>query len=175
MTASSAAPTASPVELVYDDFEPEIAATRRMLERFPEGRPDWRPHAKSRTLAELATHVADIPNRGTMVLQTEENDLSGRQPMVPLATSAALLAHFDQSVAKLRAALAAADFDSLARSWTMRRGPQVIVQAPRRRLLRSMMMSHLIHHRAQLSVYYRLLDVPVPGMYGPSADDAPPR
>lgn len=175
MTASTTAPSISPAELLYGDLEPELAATRRVLERFPDGQHEWRPHAKSRTLGELATHLADIPNRGPMILQTDEVDLVGRQPIAPLTTAAALLAHFDRSAASLRAAVAATDLDSLAQIWTMRRGSQVAAQGTRRAMLRTVALNHSIHHRAQLGVYYRLLGVPVPGVYGPSADEIPPR
>jgi uncharacterized damage-inducible protein DinB len=160
-----------PVEFLYADFAAEHTATRRMLERFPDGRGDWRPHAKSRTLAELATHVASILNTGTLVLQTDELDVLARTPQAPLDTVRALLAHFETGVRAFDAALAATSFDHLDGMWTMRRGDQVLIAAPRRVLLRRLTMNHLVHHRAQLGVYYRLLDVPVPGMYGPSADD----
>ena len=161
----------SPVELLFADFVAEHAATRRLLERFPDPRADWRPHAKSRTLAELSTHVADIPNRGVSILSTEEVDVTKRQPMTPLTTREALVAHHDASVSRLETALRGVDYPALAANWTMRAGPQVLVSAPRRLLLRRVMMSHLVHHRAQLGVYLRLLDIAIPGMYGPSADE----
>ena len=163
--------TLPPIELLYDDFTGEHASTRRMLERYPDGRGNWRPHEKSRTLAQLATHVADIVNRGTSVLETDGLDVSNRQPLAPLDSATELVAHFDAAVARFTAALARADYASLMQPWAMRRGSQVLVERPRRSLLRVLMMSHLVHHRGQLGVYYRLLDVPVPGMYGPSADD----
>jgi uncharacterized damage-inducible protein DinB len=161
----------SPVELLYADFAAEHTSTRRMLERFPDGKGDWRPHEKSRTLAQLATHVASILNGGTLMLQTDESDILTRVPQPPLEAVAALLAHFDAGVAAFDAALAAATFEQLDRNWTMRRGDVVLVSAPRRVLLRRVTMNHLIHHRAQLGVYYRLLGVPLPGVYGPSADE----
>lgn len=163
--------TTSMLDLLYSDFEAEHAATRRMLERFPDSRHDWRPHEHSRTLAELATHVADIPNRGVAILTTNEMQAGARKPPAPLTTAAELLASHDAAVVAQRAALAKADLASLSSDWTIKRGDQVVTRGPRYRLLRTVMMSHLVHHRAQLSVYYRLLDVPVPGMYGPSADD----
>ena len=161
----------APAELLYDDFTGEHASTRRMLERYPDGRGSWRPHEKSRTLAQLATHVADIVNRGVSVLETDGLDVTNRQPLAPMDSARDLVAHFDAAVARFTAALARADYASLAQPWAMRRGSQVLVERPRRALLRVLMMSHLVHHRGQLGVYYRLLDVPVPGMYGPSADD----
>jgi uncharacterized damage-inducible protein DinB len=173
MTAHATSPgdTLSTVDMLYSDFEAEHAATRRLLERFPDARHDWRPHEHSRTLAELATHVADIPNRAVSILTTGEMDQSTRKPIAPLTTAAELLAAHDAAVAAQKAALARADLAALSGEWLVRRGDQVILRGPKYRLLRTVMMSHLVHHRAQLGVYYRLLGVPVPGMYGPSADD----
>lgn len=161
----------SPADLLYSDFAGEHASTRRMLSRYPDGKGQWRPDDKSRPLGQLATHVAGIVGRGTMVLQTDGLDVSSRQPPPVLDSAAELLAYFDENVARFNEALAKADFDGLEQRWAMRRGNQVLVEQTKRHLLRVMMMSHLVHHRAQLGVYYRLLGIPVPGMYGPSADD----
>jgi uncharacterized damage-inducible protein DinB len=159
-------------ELLYGDFDDEFVSTRRMLERFPAIHAGWKPHEKSRSLVELATHVADLPNRGTAVLTTDGFDMTTRRARDPLATAEELLAHFERSVASFREALAKADLETLAKPWTIRAGDRVVLQQPKRLLVRRMMMSHLTHHRAQLGVYYRLLGVPVPGMYGPSADES---
>jgi uncharacterized damage-inducible protein DinB len=162
----------SPVELMFADFAPEHASTRRVLERFPDGKGDWRPHEKSRTLAELATHVAGVLNSGTVMLQTDSADLATRTPQAPLHTARELVEHFAAASATFDAALAAMTFEQLDGTWTMRRGDLVLVPpTPRRILLRRFTMSHLVHHRAQLGVYYRLLGVPVPAVYGPSADE----
>jgi len=163
--------TTSPSELLYGDFAGEHAATRRMLSRYPDGKGQWRPDEKSRSLAQLATHVAGIVGRGTTVLTTDGLDVSTRQPPPVFDSAAELLGYFDENVAHLNEALAKADFASLEQRWAMRRGNQVLIEQTKRHLLRVMMMSHLVHHRAQLGVYYRLLGIPVPGMYGPSADD----
>jgi uncharacterized damage-inducible protein DinB len=173
MTAHATASTDSaPVlDMLYSDFEAEHAATRGLLERFPDSRHDWRPHEHSRTIAELATHVADIPTRAVSILTTSEMEAGARKPVVPLTTAAELLAAHDANVAAQKAALANADPAALSSEWRVRRGDQIMIRGPRYRLLRTLMMSHLVHHRAQLGVYYRLLGVPVPGMYGPSADD----
>jgi uncharacterized damage-inducible protein DinB len=168
---TSPSDVSSTLDMLYSDFEAEHAATRRLLERFPDAKHDWRPHEHSRTIAELATHVADIPNRGVAILTTSEMDAGARKPLTPVTTAAGLLAAHDASVAAQKAALANADLATLSGEWQLRRGDQVVMHGPRFRLLRTMMMSHLVHHRAQLGVYYRLLGVPVPGMYGPSADD----
>lgn len=168
---ASGQPPSSVIELLFADFEPEHSATRRLLQRFPEGRGDWHPHERSRTLAQLATHVADLPNRGVTVLTTTDRDVAGRQPPSSVATAAELLSIHDAGVAQLHAELARTDLAALSVEWVIRHGAQVLARGPRRVMLRTVMMSHLIHHRAQLGVYYRLLDIPVPGMYGPSADD----
>ena len=179
MTPTATPPTgpssgsATPATVLFGDFEQEFASTRRMLERFPDGKRDWRPHEKSRTLGELATHVADLPNRGTTVLETDEMTVGERPPLAPLGSATELVAFFDANAARARAAVGAADFASLERPWTIHRGAQVLATQPKRIMLRTLMMSHLVHHRAQLGVYYRLLGVPVPGVYGPSADEGP--
>jgi uncharacterized damage-inducible protein DinB len=161
----------SPAELLYGDFPAEHGATRRYLERYPDGKGEWRPHERSRTLAQLATHVADIVNRGVAVLETDGMDVGTRQPIVPMDSARELLAHFEAGLARLNSALAAADLDHLAKPWALRRDGRVLIEHSRRILLRQMMMSHLVHHRGQLGVYYRLLGVPIPGAYGPSADE----
>ena len=161
----------SPAELLYGDFAGEHAATRRVLERYPDGKGAWRPHAKSRSLDQLATHVAGIVGRGTDILETDGIDITNRTMPPMFDTARELVVYFDENVARFTAALAKADYATLAKPWAMRRGNQVLVERTRRDLLRVMMMSHLVHHRGQLGVYYRLLGVPVPGVYGPSADD----
>lgn len=161
----------SPADLLFGDFPAEYATTRRFLERYPDGKGDWRPHARSRQLAPLATHVADIVNRGTVVIENEGMEVGVRAPLAPLDSASDLLAYYDGSLARFKAALAGTNLDHLAQSWALRHGERIMMQHPRRVLLRLMMMSHLVHHRAQLGVYYRLLDVPVPGSYGPSADE----
>ena len=155
-----------------DDMQDELDATRRTLERVPDGRGDWRPHAKSRTLAELATHVADIPGLAATILETDELDALARPRREPLAKPADLLERFDGGVGRLRETLAELDESRLAEDWILRAGDQVFVRRPRRALMRTMFLSHMVHHRAQLGVYLRLLDVPVPSVYGPTADEA---
>jgi uncharacterized damage-inducible protein DinB len=170
-TSTGGSATLSVAELLYGDFPLEHASTRRTLERYPNGKGDWRPHERSRTLSQLATHVADIVNRGVAVLETDGMEVGTRQPVPPLDSASELLAHFEAGLTRLNAALANVDLEYLAQPWALRREGRVLIEHPRRILLRQMMMSHLVHHRAQLGVYYRLLGVPVPGAYGPSADD----
>jgi uncharacterized damage-inducible protein DinB len=169
-TPSTGRAAADPAVL-YEDLDRELASTRRVLERFPDGKGDWRPHEKSRPLGELAGHIAGIPALGAMILETDELDRSGRPAPSSFGTAAELLARYDANVAKLRAALAQLKVDGLNRTWTMRMGDRVLVQDTKRGLLRVMVLSHMVHHRAQLGVYYRLLNVPVPSVYGPTADE----
>ena len=169
MTTSS---HGSPASELYPDLEDELATTRRMLERFPSGNNDWRPHEKSMTLGRLAAHVAELPQFGTMLITTNELDFaaSGYKPTT-YNTAAELLAVFDEKVKALRPVLMGADSATLASPWTMRDGEKVFFTRPKAHLVRQIMINHLVHHRAQLGVYYRMLDVPVPGSYGPSADE----
>jgi uncharacterized damage-inducible protein DinB len=173
MTSKTGSPgrAAADPQLLYEDLDREIASTRRMLERYPEGKGDWRPHEKSRPLDQLAGHVAGIFGLGVTILETDELDRSGRPGMPSAGTPAELLEKFDANVARLRAALSKVDADALNRTWTMRMGERVLVQDAKRVLMRVMVLNHMVHHRAQLGVYYRLLDVPVPGVYGPTADE----
>ena len=172
----SDAPSKGPLprELLFGDFDQELASSRRMLERVPDGKGDWRPHEKSRTLAQLATHVADIVGLAVTILETEELDALQRPRREPLTTAADLVARFDENAARLHGALAAAPDDRLWGVWRLRAGDHVFVEQPRFALMRVMFVSHMVHHRAQLGDYLRLLDVPVPGMYGPSADEGRP-
>lgn len=153
------------------DLDRELASTRRILERYPDGKGDWQPHEKSRTLSALATHVASIPHHGARILTTEDMDVASRPPQASQDSAAALLETFDEGVARLKASAADTDAAKLAGKWTMRAGPRVLVSEPRALLMRVMVVNHLVHHRAQLGVYLRLLNVPLPGIYGPSADE----
>lgn len=153
------------------DLHRELATTRRVLERYPSGQGEWKPHEKSRGLLALATHVAQIPGFGATILTTPELDVMTRPPQ-PLDDSAeALVAAFDANVARLEDALASTDDARLNEKWTMRAGPKVLISEPRALLMRLMLVNHMIHHRAQLCDDYRLLNVPVPSVYGPSADE----
>jgi uncharacterized damage-inducible protein DinB len=153
------------------DLKHELASTRRMLERYPDGRGDYKPHPKSRALANLATHVAQIPNHGVTILSTDSVDITGRAPKPPFDRAAELLATFDACAASAVAAVEAASDADLDKTWSMRAGDHVLVRGSKREMLRTILLSHLIHHRAQLGDYYRLLGIPVPGMYGPTADE----
>lgn len=155
----------------FSDLEEELASTRRMLERYPDGKGEWRPHAKSRALGQLASHVAGIPGLGITILSTEGLDVAARTLQAPVDTTAELLGRFDEASKGLLAAFASMADEVFEGNWTLHHGEHVVLKGKRRDLMRRLMLSHMIHHRAQLGDYYRLLDVPVPGMYGPSADD----
>jgi uncharacterized damage-inducible protein DinB len=159
-------------KIALGDLETEIATTRRVLERVPEEHLDWKPHAKSMSLGGLVTHIATIPFYGTAVLQGQDFDVAAPLPPNPLATTRdEILRRFDETVAALRALLEGADDLSLREPWSLRNGEQVVFTLPRIGVLRGLVVSHLVHHRGQLSVYLRLLDVPVPSIYGPTADE----
>ncbi|MFC4807858.1 DinB family protein [Paenibacillus sp. GCM10023250] len=159
-------------ELIIGDVRHELANTRRILERLPEEQLDWRPHAKSMTLGGLTTHLINLLNWQVAILERPDFDLA----TVPrrreaLTRTADVLAEFDANAAKLEQLLAASDQQSLGEEWTLRSGDRLIMSQPRALALRTVGISHMVHHRAQLGVYLRLLDLPVPGFYGPSADE----
>jgi uncharacterized damage-inducible protein DinB len=158
-------------DLAFGDVAHELQQTRRVLERVPMDRHDWQPHAKSFTLGKLAQHVATIPMWGAITLDVAELDLAGFTPPPPVTTSAALLATFDENAAAFQAKLAAAPDDTWMVPWTLRAGDQVFFTLPRLAVMRGTVVNHLVHHRAQLTMYLRALDVPIPGLYGPSADE----
>lgn len=175
MTAPTApVPASSLAAVALGDLARECATTRRVLERAPlDAHATWRPHAKSMSLGDLCAHVANIPNWGVVTLASEGLDFAG--PMPPRApiptTTAELVAVWDDQVARLAAALDAADDAALGTTWTARAGEHVVFALPRSAVIRQMVLSHMIHHRGQLAVYLRLLDVPVPAIYGNSADE----
>ncbi|MGH9535130.1 MAG: DinB family protein [Terriglobales bacterium] len=159
-------------DALLPEFDGEMARTRRVLERAPEAKFSWQPHAKSMTLGRLATHVAELVGFGALILRTPEMDFSARDYKPRVAGSQKeLLELFDTSVRQTHTALAAASDEALAQTWTLRDGDRVFLQMPRAAALRATSLSHVIHHRGQLTVYLRLNDVPVPGVYGPSADE----
>lgn len=159
------------------EFDHEMATTRALLERVPEGAAAWKPHPRSFTLGQLATHVATIPGLGQMVLEVDELDMNppGGEPyrMPEFESTAAMLETFDAAVRGARAVLEGLDDAALQVVWTLKNGGETIFALPRAAAWRTLCMSHQIHHRGQLSVYLRLQDVPLPFMYGPTADMRP--
>lgn len=162
-------------QMLLPEFDQEMATTRKILERVPEGRGDWKPHDKSMTLARLAGHVAELPGWGVNTLTQTELDFApaGGAPYQPtLFTSRAqALKVFDDGVKAAREAIAKASDADLQVMWTLKRAGQTLMSMPRYAVLRSMVINHIIHHRAQLGVFLRLNDVAIPGSYGPSADE----
>jgi uncharacterized damage-inducible protein DinB len=159
-------------QALVSELKHEAASTRKMLERVPTDKWDWKPHDRSMSLGRLASHVATIPDYMTVTLTNDELDFAKGtyRPAVPTSTET-LLDVFDESYEKALQTLESAGDETLRGMWSLKNGGHTIFTLPRIAALRSFVMNHLIHHRGQLSVYLRLLDVPVPGMYGPSADD----
>lgn len=163
----------SAADAIYPDLDNEVSRTRRMLEMFPAEHNDWRPHEKSMPLAKLASHVAELPRFATAIVTTDSMDfMKGEYVSHSCNSKAEILDLFDSSVESLRSALRDADAASLARPWTLRNGERVVGTGPKGVLVRDFAINHMVHHRAQLGVYYRLLGLPIPGLYGPSADEA---
>ncbi|HEY0263284.1 MAG TPA: DinB family protein [Granulicella sp.] len=166
-------------EILLQDFDFEISNTRRTLERVPENQNDFKCHDKSMPMGKLAMHCATLPLFAYYILEDEGMDMAApKRPHTPLAFESreAALQQFDDAAAKCRASLATASDEHLAAPWRFSFGEQVISNVPRSQTYRMMFFNHLIHHTAQLGVYLRLNDIPVPALYGPSADEqwAPP-
>ena len=153
------------------EFDREFAETRRSLERIPEDKFDWKPHEKSFTLHQLAAHVAEIARWVPVTLNMDEFDIDAPYDRVVPETKEEILAHFDEGVAEARSLIEGATSDQLMSTWSMKKGGEVTMSMPKGVVLRSFILNHNVHHRAQLGVYLRMLDVPVPGHYGPSADE----
>lgn len=160
-------------ELYLPEFDQEIANTRRMLALVPEDRFEYAPHTKSMKLGRLASHLAEMPRWLTVTMTSEMLEPGPDMKGFNAATRTELLDEFDARAATARELLAAATDEELAVTWTFKYRGHVIFALPRRVVIRSMVLSHMVHHRAQLGVYLRLLDIPIPGMYGPSADEGP--
>lgn len=153
------------------EYQHEMANTRKALERVPDAHWTWKPHAKSMSMGELASHIVAIPGWGEITMNMDVFELpAGYQPPV-FANREELLAKFDDAVAKCAAAIAAGTDAAMMKEWVMHTGGHEIIRMPRVVVLRGMILNHLYHHRGQLTVYLRLKDVPVPSIYGPSADE----
>ncbi|WP_138494916.1 DinB family protein [Paenibacillus pinistramenti] len=159
-------------QLILGDAKQELAGTRRILERLPNEQMMWKPHGKSMTLGGLTTHLINLVNWQVAIFLHSELDLSAvPQRREALGTREEVLEEFDANVAKLEKLLDECEEDKLAEEWTLRSGDHIILRQPRAMAFRTFGLSHMIHHRAQLGVYLRLLDIPLPGLYGPSADE----
>jgi uncharacterized damage-inducible protein DinB len=160
-------------DALLPEFDHETGVTRRLLERLPEDRFGWAPHPKSMALGRLATHIADVLTWLPETVSKIEIDWDTRAPYEPriCATRADVLRFFDESRDAARQALAGASDAALMQPWTFKKDGQPVFSQPRIGVIRGMVMNHMVHHRAQLGVYLRLNDVPLPAMYGPSADE----
>jgi uncharacterized damage-inducible protein DinB len=154
------------------EFDTEMKTTRSLLERVPFDNPAWKPHTKSTALGALASHVAGLAGFGTLIASQDGLDITAPGRAVPpqYTNTADLLAGFDGNVKTTRDAVAKLNDADLVAPWTLKAGDATIFSLPRAAVLRTMMMNHIIHHRGQLSVYLRLNDVPLPSIYGPTAD-----
>jgi len=159
------------IQIFLKELDMEAATTRKMLSRIPDDKYDWKPHPKSMAIRQLATHIAELPSWIPLTITTSELDFAS-SPYTPevINSTVDLMNYFEKNLADGRAHLETAKEEQLSESWTLRNGDEIYNTSPKSEVLR-MTYSQVIHHRAQLGVYLRLLDVPIPGSYGPSADD----
>jgi uncharacterized damage-inducible protein DinB len=159
------------LEVLKQEFEQEAVTSRKMLSRVPDGKFDWKPHPKSMDLKTLAVHVAELPTWIPMAMNTEELDFAkaGYEPK-PISSTAELMDYFEKNLEEGRRALETADETKFNEQWLLRTGDDIHLTTTRYGLIR-VSLSQIIHHRAQLGVFLRLLDIPIPGSYGPSADE----
>lgn len=162
-------------ESLLPEFDHEFAQTKKTLERVPDGKFDWSPHDKSFSLGGLVSHMSALPMWATTTLHEDSFNMApadGEMPEMPkVSNSAEAVKMFEASTAQAREALAGMSDEALHRPWSLMAGEEILWTKPRVAVFRTMIMNHMIHHRAQLGVYLRLLDAPVPALYGPSADE----
>jgi uncharacterized damage-inducible protein DinB len=160
-------------ESLLPEFDREMGITRRLLDRIPDGQLSWKPHDRSMTLGRLAEHLAELPMWAKVAIEQTGIDMGEGRPegYSPPATRAAVLQMFDANVTGARAALAGRSDAELLAPWTLKAHGKEIFTMPKATVLRGFVMNHIIHHRGQMSVYLRLQNIPVPSMYGPSADE----
>ncbi len=162
-------------ETLLPEFDHEISLTRKTLDRIPDDKFAWAPHEKSMKLGSLAIHLAEIPSWVGPTLSQDSLDVAPaegpRYKPPELNTRAEVVAHFDKNVAAARAALAGASDDTMQGDWSLLAGGKTLFTMPRISVIRNLVLNHTIHHRAQMGVYLRLNDLPVPSIYGPSADE----
>lgn len=158
---------------IIAEFQHESANTRKMIERAPEDKFDWKPHEKSMTLGRLATHLAELPQLSGTIVDQDELDLAGSDYQPTTAGSVAeLLELFDKNAEAFIESVGERSNEELFAEWSLRVGEHVVTALPKIAAMRGFILSHAVHHRGQLSVFLRLLDVPLPQIYGPTADDA---
>ena len=159
-------------ERYLEELKQEAVTTRKILKIVPLEKGDWKPHVKNFSLLQLASHVAELPSYLTMTISQDELDFakSNYKPPVP-ASSEELLSIFEKNLKNAEEALSGCSDDEMKKNWTMRNGDTIFFSSPKESVIRTFCLNHLVHHRAQLGLYLRLLDVPIPGSYGPSADN----
>lgn len=162
-------------ELLLPEFEQEMAGTRKVLERIPDDKLDWKAHPKSHTIGWVGSHLVEIPDwvQGTLTQDAWDVSPPGGAPYrTPVLTSREeMLSQFDPAVQRAKEALAATSDEAFQKEWSLLEGGKPIITMPRYNVIRSFVINHTVHHRAILCVYYRLNDIPVPGLYGPSGDE----
>lgn len=158
-------------DALLPEFDREMGTTRKLLERLPDEHLGWKPHGRSMSLGRLATHVAEIPQWGERALEHDELNLTGPYTPREEKSKDAILALFDGHVAAARKVLASKSDAEYTAPWTLKHEGKAVFTMPKMVVVRQMVLNHLIHHRGQMSVYLRLKDVPLPAMYGPSADE----
>lgn len=162
-------------ELLLPEFDQEMAGTRKTLERIPEDKLDWQAHPKSNTIGWVGSHLVEIPGWAVETLTLDSWDIqpAGGEPYKTqvLASRQEMLELFDKNVAAAREALAATSDEAFGQAWSLLAGGEPILTMPRLGVFRSFVLNHMLHHRAILTVYLRLNDVPVPALYGPSGDE----
>jgi len=161
-------------DALLSEMDHEMANTRKTLERVPSDQLGWRPHEKSFTLGELASHVARVPSWAPVTLRERSFDLASPDANTPFevpSSTEGILELFDKHRAEARAALEEADDAAFGETWTLKNGDETIFSMPRAAVLRTMIFNHVIHHRGQLTVYLRMTGAKVPALYGPSADE----
>jgi uncharacterized damage-inducible protein DinB len=158
-------------DALLPEFDHEMATTRKVIERVPEGKFGFKPHEKSMSMGHLASHIAEMPTWATTGITMDSLDMASGYKPFEAASSAELLEMFDKNVAGARNSIAGASDETFMKDWSLKRGDKILMTMPRIAVVRSFMLNHVIHHRGQLSVYLRLNNVPVPSIYGPSADE----
>lgn len=159
------------IKIFLEDLNHEAVTTRKMLERIPDDKFSYKPHEKSMDMKSLATHIAELPSWITMVLTTTELDFAtSPYTPVPINSTTELLAYFEKSLVDGRSQLLPENEAHLMEPWTLRNGEEIYSTTPKHSVIR-MALNQIVHHRAQLGVYLRLLNIPIPGSYGPSADE----
>ena len=161
------------IDPILQELEQEAATTRKLLERVPGDKLSWKPHEKSMTLGELAMHVAAVPGSLAEIVSKSQLDVAEFTRPRAAKTADELLPALEASIANAKKILDGMDDQTVMATWKLTQGDKELMAAPRIGVVRSFLLNHWVHHRGQLSVYLRLLDVPVPSIYGPSADQNP--